>query len=150
MSEMHTPKKHLPIEQTQVFETFRMVSNEVWLLVQAWDRYGQHTVGFQLTRALDSVTANLAEGDGRYSDAEALHFFAIARGSAREARNWILLASDRGLIVAEKATAFSQRIEHGLQMLNGLMNYRRKTKNKNIVKETQATYGDSETLTPNA
>lgn len=43
----------------------------------------------QFVRALNSVTANIAEGYSRDSDADQRRFYAYALGSAREALTWL-------------------------------------------------------------
>ena len=52
----------------------------------------------QLRRSVASVSANIAEGCGRASDADAKRCFQIALGSACEALNHALLARDIGLL----------------------------------------------------
>ena len=42
----------------------------------------------QLLRAVDSISANLAEGYGRSTGRERARFYDFAKGSAREARDW--------------------------------------------------------------
>lgn len=105
-----------------------------------------------MIRSADSVGANLVEGDGRYSDADALHFFVIARASARETRYWLTKAKKRDRIAGDLADRLIGEIEAGTQMLNGLINHRRKTKNLGLVREAFADYGvsESERQTPNA
>jgi four helix bundle protein len=48
----------------------------------------------QLRRAAVSVPANIAEGCGRYTDKDTLHFFQIALGSLHESEYYILLAKE--------------------------------------------------------
>lgn len=143
---------HLPMEETDLFRVFDALSNEAWDLMLGWPAIAQDILGKQFVRAIDSVGANLVEGDGRYSDAEALHFFEFARGSAREAAFWIRKAVQRSLIVPQQADQMLKRIESGQKMLNSLINYRRRTKNKGIVRETVSSYrlGTLSHLAPSA
>jgi four helix bundle protein len=46
----------------------------------------------QLRRAVQSIPANIAEGYGRFSYQESIHFYYIARGSMAETKNHLLLA----------------------------------------------------------
>jgi four helix bundle protein len=145
---------HTPIEQTAVFQRFDEVSRRVWEIVVDWDGFAKRTCGEQLVRAVDSVGANLVEGDGRYSDADALRFFEYARASAREARYWLSKAVERKLVEAITGSELIEAVERGTQMLNALINYRRKTKNSGVVREEAALYGwdspNAKRQTPNA
>ena len=49
----------------------------------------------QVRSSAASVTANIAEGFGRYTDAEFLRFLRYARGSAFETREWLRDGLDR-------------------------------------------------------
>src|SRR5438105_2918038 len=95
-------KEHVPIEQMEFFRIYVAVADWTWAAVGHWSPFARDTVGKQLVRAIDSVGANLVEGDGRYSDAEAVHFFYIARASARESKYWFQRAVTRGLIAADE------------------------------------------------
>jgi len=73
----------------------------------------------QLRRAAISITANIAEGFGRYSYQENIQFCRQARGSAFEVRDHLTTAFDQNYITPElyeKADALAQRV---VQTLNG-------------------------------
>lgn len=148
--------EHLPMEETDTCKAFVAVADQIWDLVVGWPELGRRTVGEQVIRACDSVGANLIEGDGRYSDADALHFFVMARGSARETRYWIARAVKRRLIETGIAAELNDAVARATKGLNALINYRRKTKNQNLVKEERAAYADgiefpnAQRPTPNA
>jgi len=133
---------HLPIEQTKVYEEAKSLANQVWFRVRQWESFARWSVGRQLCECLDSVGANLAEGDGRYSDGDAIHFFVIARGSLREAGYWIDVSGDRELLDIGTSIELKTKVESIRRKVNGLINYRRSTKNTNLVKEETAGYGD--------
>ena len=133
-------KRHQPIEELDVFQLFESVSDEVWAHVSKWSQLGKDTVGKQLIRAADSIGANLVEGDGRGSDADAVRFFIIARASAREARLWVRRSQKRGLIQNEPANSMVERLERGAKLLNMLINYRRGKSASDVVREEIALY----------
>src|SRR4051794_36167695 len=110
--------KYQPIEELDVFRVFEGLSDEVWELSMKFHWFAKQTVGKQMVRAADSVGANLVEGDGRFSDPEAIHFFFIARGSARELRYWITRCERRRLIDSNKAKDLIAKIHRGALMLN--------------------------------
>src|SRR5215469_10588496 len=89
---------HEPIEESQMFREFELVAEWCWRQVATWTPFAKNTMGMQIVRAADSVGANLVEGDGRYSEADALHFFVIARASARETKHWLRKAALRELL----------------------------------------------------
>ncbi len=141
--------EHQPIEETDVYRRVADLSDEVWELVQGWKPLAIETVGRQLIRSMDSVGANLVEGDGRYSTNDSIHFFVIARASARESGFWIRRAKKRGLIRESVAEDLAVRLEHATRALNNIITYRR---NKGPgVKESTAIYADfsDKTKAPN-
>ena len=131
---------HLPIEQTKVFQCFVQVANDGWDLVQPWDGFAKSTLGKQLVRSLDSIGANMAEGGGRYGTTNSLHLFVIARASARESKYWISVAESRRLVATDKVAELLSSIDKGTQMLNSLINYRRRHKSNEAVRELESEY----------
>ena len=93
---------------------------------------------------MDSVSANIVEGDGRGSDKDAARFFTISRASAREARHWLDVASERDLVASEQARAMLEELTSVVKMLNGLIAYRRSS----VVKEERGLYDASENEHP--
>ncbi|HEY0867503.1 MAG TPA: four helix bundle protein [Fimbriimonas sp.] len=132
---------HQPIEETELYRRTEQVADQIWHLALSWPEFARNTTGYQLVRAIDSVCANLSEGDGRYSDSEAIHFFVIARGSLREAGYFVRTAARRGLVRETEGRLLAEEIDEVRRMLNGLINYRRRTRNHNQVREASADYG---------
>jgi len=80
----------------------------------------------QLRRAACSVTANIAEGYGRYGFQEAVQFCLVARGSLNESLDQLYVALDEGYM--SQAT-FESLYEHGRQVervLNGYIAHLRR------------------------
>ena len=80
-----------------------LIGNAVWEEVIHWNYFEKDTIGKQLVRAADSISANLSEAYGRYSFADRKRFAYYARGSLCETINWLQKSSERGLI---KSTLF--------------------------------------------
>src|SRR5690606_25211339 len=75
----------------------------------------------QITRSVRSIGANLAEGCGRQGDGELLRFARIARGSAHELENHLLVARDLGFIDGTEWTALDTTVQRISSMLSGLI-----------------------------
>lgn len=129
-----------PIEDTRVYGMVCGLSDDVYDLVTRWPILAQDTVGKQLIRALDSVGANLVEGDARRSDADSSRYFRYARSSAREARYWLARARARKLVSTEVGDAFCARVTDCGKMISGLLDYRRNTDMGKQVREEIADY----------
>ena len=132
--------KRLPIEETAIFEVFESCADWIWDQVSAWDWKAQKTIGIQLIRAVDSINANLVEGDGRYSSADSINFFIIARASARETRLWLRRAIQRNLVPEAEGRDRINQINSGAKQLNLLISLRRGNKKNLGVREAIPDY----------
>jgi four helix bundle protein len=93
------------------------LANDLYEVVSAWEKLPLWALGLQMVRAADSVAANIAEADGRFSWADRRRFLLIARGSLHETEHWLLQAETRGLLPAGS----SERVEEIARTLNGLL-----------------------------
>jgi four helix bundle protein len=76
----------------------------------------------QVRRAVVSIPSNIAEGQGRRTDPEFLHFLSIAHGSLREVETQILIAERLHYLSSDvRCALLTQAAEVG-RLLNGLMN----------------------------
>ena len=73
----------------------------------------------QVRRAAISVTANLAEGFGRFSYQENVQFCRHARGSATEVRDHLTTALDEGYLTQKEFTEVDHLAQRTIQVLNG-------------------------------
>jgi len=78
------------------------LSNYCWDLVKDWEYLAKVTVGLQLIRALDSISANIAEGFGRYGKKDKIKFYHYSLGSINESIDWIEKAHLRQLITEKQ------------------------------------------------
>ena len=131
---------HVPMEQLEVYRRYVDIADGVWSAVSSWPALARDTMGKQLICAIDSVGANLVEGDGRQGTADAVHFFVIARASVREARYWLDRAVARSVIPADDGASKIKAIEAATQLLNNLISYRRRQANGNTVREDGSSY----------
>lgn len=77
----------------------------------------------QVRRAIISVASNIAEGSGRISLKEKLHFLEISYGSLMEVYCQLSIGQDLGYISLEDFSNIKPRFFHLSALLNGLQRY---------------------------
>jgi len=87
------------------------IAEIIWDEVIGWDYFCKGTIGKQLVRAADSISANLSEGYGRYTIPERIRFVYYSRGSLCETINWIQKTKKRKLISPAQADLLSGQLD---------------------------------------
>ena len=70
-----------------------------------------------------SVPSNIAEGIGRQSDKETIHFLYIAKGSLFELETQMYLAFDLEYISEDQLKVILEQLTSCKKLLNGFINY---------------------------
>lgn len=91
-------KQYLRAQDLSSYKLALSLSNRIWKIVAKWRYFEKNTVGMQLVRSIDSVSANIAEGFGRYSKKDKIRFYRIALASQTEVEDWLRKCSSRMLI----------------------------------------------------
>ncbi|WP_439631756.1 four helix bundle protein [Gemmata sp.] len=108
-------------QDLKVYNLAEELADTVWSIVVKWGVLARDTVGKQLIRAADSISANIAEGSGRHSPADNRRFVRIARGSLHETQNWLRRAFKRKLITPDETASLHGLIEQLAPALNGYL-----------------------------
>ena len=95
-------KKYLKLNDIESYKIAFNLSNYVWELVSKWGSLPKSTLGRQFINAIDSISANLAEGFGRYSKKDKIRFYRISYGSLFESLDWNEKARKRKLVKKEE------------------------------------------------
>jgi four helix bundle protein len=82
----------------------------------------------QSIRSSRSITANIAEGYGRFHYQENIQYCRQARGSLIETLDHMICALDESFITEEQFNSFNVLYEHCLRLLNGYISYLKKAK----------------------
>ena len=88
----------MKLEDLEIYGLSMKLGENIWGLVETWDHFSKGTVGRQLVRASDSVSANISEGFGRFHFKETRQFSYFARGSLYETKTWLAKGNQRKLI----------------------------------------------------
>ena len=75
----------------------------------------------QMNRAAVSIPSNIAEGYGRATTQDYLHFLRIARGSAYELDTQLVLAEDLGLCTEAKGEMVIDVLQEVIRVMQGLI-----------------------------
>lgn len=75
----------------------------------------------QLTRAVVSIPANIAEGSSRNSDKDYARFIQIALGSAFEAETYLVIAKEMNWAGTENIEVIEVLLEEEIKMLHSFI-----------------------------
>ena len=119
-------------ETLKAWQEARKLVVSVYHLLDGFPDFEKYALCDQIRRAIVSVPSNLAEGSGRTSLKEQVHFIEISYGSLMEAYNQLIIASDLNYISVESLDALRPQIDDVARMLNGLrMSYAKKIEGQN-------------------
>ena len=107
-------------EGLKVYSMARSLVKEVYIIVRSFPKEEQFALGSQLRRASSSITANLAEGSGRISLKEKVHYVEIAYGSLAETFSELLTAQDLNYVEVEQINKLRPQFMEVSKMLSGL------------------------------
>jgi four helix bundle protein len=82
----------------------------------------------QVIRSSRGITACISEGYGRFHYQENIQFCRIARGSLNETLEHLITAFDEKYVDSEELLTFKTHIDKCGQLLNGYINYLKKSK----------------------
>jgi len=75
----------------------------------------------QIRRSVSSISANIAEGFGRQTLKDKVHFYYIANGSLTETQNHIIVARDLNYLKDENFKEIAEQTITTSKLINGLI-----------------------------
>lgn len=94
--------KYLQLNDIDCYKRALNLSNYVWDIVLKWEYFAKITIGSQFVNAIDSISANIAEGFGRYGKKDKVKFYRYSLGSLKESLDWNQKAKIRKLLSEEQ------------------------------------------------
>lgn len=116
-------------EKLNAWKESRILVKNVYQLLDNFPKFENYALCDQIRRSIVSVPSNLAEGSGRISIKEQLHFYEISYGSLMESYCQLILASDLKYIGTADLDQLRPQIDTVARMLNGLRSSLLKTVN---------------------
>ncbi|MCR4878991.1 MAG: four helix bundle protein [Bacteroidales bacterium] len=114
--------KNFSFENLEVYAKIRNLIKYIYRLQENFPKEERYALGDQVRRAVVSIAANLAEGSGRNSLKEKIHFVEISYGSLMEVFCELQTACDLEYITTEQFNSLRPHITDIAKMLSGLRN----------------------------
>lgn len=94
--------RYLELNDISAYKKALALSNYVWDIIIDWNLFAKRTVGCQFVESIDSISANIAEGFGRYGKKDKIKFYHYSFGSLKESFDWNEKSRKRNLITKEQ------------------------------------------------
>ncbi len=95
---------------------------QVYQITNSFPREDQFGMTIQLRKAAVSIPSNIAEGQGRNTLGDFLHFLAVARGSLQELETQIVISERLHYLTANNREALFLKSSEVGRLINGLAN----------------------------
>jgi len=106
----------------EVWQLAHKLVLDVYKAVENFPKKEEYKLTSQLLRAVVSVPTNIAEGKGRNTLKDYIHFLIIARGSLEETKYLIYLSKDLGYIDEQEYCTLQEQLNLIGKKLNSLIN----------------------------
>lgn len=120
---METAKKYLKLNDISAYKIAFELSNYVWEIVVKWDYFAKKTIGTQFVEAVDSISANIAEGFGRYHKKDKIKFYRYSFGSLKECFDWNEKSKVRKLLKPQEYDHIFHELDRLPLEINSLIKY---------------------------
>lgn len=108
-------------EELEVWQKAHTLTIKLYRATECFPRSEMFGLTSQIRRAAGSIGANLAEGCGRWGEAELARFVQIAMGSASELQNHLRLARDLDFLNSSEYQGVMKDVTSVRQMLTALL-----------------------------
>lgn len=106
------------LEDVRVLKSAEQIADAIYKVASRWNDFAKDVVGKQISRAADSIGANIAESFGRYHFGEKIQFLYYARGSVFETKYWLNRASARELMSSSDSQNYVTRLTDIARQIN--------------------------------
>ncbi|MEO7047028.1 MAG: four helix bundle protein [Ferruginibacter sp.] len=117
-------------EELDLWKKARSFKIEVAKLVIQFPPEEKYKLTDQTKRSVCSINALIAEGHGRFSFPDQIHYCIQARGSLTETINHLIDAFDENYISEEVLIEFKKQGKEIERLLNGYLNFLRKKRDE--------------------
>lgn len=109
-------------EKLVAWQKAKELTRCVYQLIAAFPQHEQYALSSQIKRAVISIPSNIAEGSGRTSMKEKIHYLEIAYGSLTETYCQLLIASELGYLSSDDLITVKPLFKETSRLISGLRN----------------------------
>ena len=128
MGKKEEKRKTATFEDLEVWRKARVLRKDISNLVKKFPEEEKYKLVDQMLRSSRSITANIAEGYGRFHYQENIQFCRQARGSTFELLDHLTVSLDEEYIDKSTFNKFKEQIFEVVHLLNGYIKYLRRRK----------------------
>ena len=125
---MNTPKPFGKVNSYRdlvVWQKSRSLATESYRLCMTTSFERHRGLSDQIMRSAVSIPSNIAEGDERGTNKDALRFLLIARGSLAELETQLSIAEDLGIIPQPTVVQIAAQLDEVARLLGGTIKMRK-------------------------
>ena len=111
-------QRKFSFERLEVYQAARKLVRDIYQLQNKFPLEEKYALGDQIRRSSTSITSNIAEGSGRNSIKEKIHFIEIAFGSMTESFSQLQNAQDLGYIQESDVESLRPQFNHVAALLS--------------------------------
>lgn len=116
--------------ELEIWKESRKLTNTVYETTKGFPKEELFALTNQIRRCAISIPSNIAEGCGRQTSKETIHFLHISRGSLYELETQFYLALDQQYINENEFKIILEQIQTCKKLINGFINYYKNKKNE--------------------
>jgi four helix bundle protein len=118
--------------ELETWKEARILKQGIIKIVKEFPPEEKYNLIDQIRRSSRSITANIAEGYGRFNYQETIQFIRQARGSLTETLDHLITAMDEAYINEEIYKRFEKQYEKVLKLINGYISFLKTKKLSNL------------------
>ena len=113
-----------PYQNLTVWQKAMVLAKDIYEVTANYPKSETYGLISQMRRSVISIPSNIAEGYGRATNRELVHFLYISLGSSNELETQLLLSQDSNYLTEEEASMLLQLNEQINKMLSSLIHKR--------------------------
>ncbi len=121
-------------EDLELWKKTRLFKAEIKKLTQTFPLEEKYRLTDQILRSSRSVNALIAEGHGRFTYPDQIHYCIQARGSLTETVNHLIDALDENYLAADQFVLLKNNAKEIERLINGYLVYLRKKRDDEKLK----------------